>query len=296
MFDRLVIWGGKSGDLSSHRWVHRAFHQTASKLGISTVWVDDVPESRLERGDTVIAADIWNKFLYFEPGVDYVLHNFSQDHPVLQKVDERNLLRLQVWTYDSFGEEWDLCRQFSREGGVLFQPWGTDLLAEEFLDPVFNPMSREAVFVGAIWGDIETGVELGNESAIEDLKAVLREHGLTFKHFTHIPDQENIHAVRSARLAPAIAGAWQVNHGYLPCRVFKNVSYGAAMFTNVPIVNAVFHDASIKGSGIGELVDKMLRLERNDYENLVRAQQKIAARYSYRESLDAIGRALQEKK
>lgn len=295
MFNRLVVWGGKRG-MQSHRWIHRAFAQTAAKMGIPTAWVEDDTDFLLADGDTVIAADIWNRYLYYKPGVDYVLHNFSQDHPVMLEVDERNLLRLQVWTYDSFGEEWDACRQFSKEGGVLFQPWGTDLLAEEFLDPIFNPTSREAVFVGAVWGDINTGTELGNESMIEDLKAVLREHGLTFKHLTQVSEQENMDAVRSGRLAPAIAGGWQVEHGYLPCRVFKNVSYGTVMFTNVPRVNAVFGDTAVKGKAIGELVENTLRMRRNDYENLVRAQQRVAARYSFRESLEAISRALQEKK
>lgn len=295
MFNRLVVWGGRTG-LESHRWIQRHFHQTAAKIGVPTVWVNDDTTFLLQPGDTVIAADVWNKYLYYKPGVDYVLHNFSQDHPVMQQVDERNLLRLQVWTYDAFGEEWDTCRQFSKEGGVLFQPWGTDLLAEEFLDPIFNPMSREAVFVGAIWGDIRTGIELGNESAIDDLKAVLREHGLTFRHLTHVSDQENVDAVRSGRLAPAIAGGWQVQHGYIPCRVFKNVSYGTAMFTNVPQVNMMFGDAAVKGAAIGELISNVLRMRRADYENLVRAQQRVAARYSYRESLAAISRALQEKK
>jgi hypothetical protein len=41
-----------------------------------------------------------------------------------------------------------------------------------------------------------------------------------------VPDWVNVAAIRRSRIAPAIAGRWQVEHNYLPCRMFKNISYG----------------------------------------------------------------------
>ena len=45
-----------------------------------------------------------------------------------------------------------------------------------------------------------------------------------------------------------------------------------------------------------ETFDRVLSLKTDDYEQLVRKQQKVAARYTYRESLESIVQALQEIK
>ncbi len=95
-------------------------------------------------------------------------------------------------------------------------------------------------FVGAVWADQWQGVELGNRAAIDELKAACAEHRLAFVHLTHVSEHEQLRALRAARLTPALAGAWQVEHGYLPCRAFKLPSYGCAMFTNVSAVNDLF--------------------------------------------------------
>jgi len=41
-------------------------------------------------------------------------------------------------------------------------------------------------------------------------------------------------------LAPAIQGAWQCKVGYIPCRIFKNISYGAIGITNSKAVYDLF--------------------------------------------------------
>lgn len=301
-YSKIVLWSGLR-DLDSFRHIHRHFYETAHKLGIPCIQVQDSPAGleAITTGSLVFAVDVWSQYLRYTPGVDYVLHNFSGDHPLCQEAAEDAILRLQVWTYDAFGEEWDQCRQFDKNGRILFQPWGTNFLAEEFMDPVFNLFGREATFVGAVWRERyqpERGpsYDLGNEETILQLKQIFQENGLSFNHLTQISDQENIDAVRAARLAPAIAGGWQVDHGYLPCRVFKNPSYGVAMFTNVSKVNELFGDATIPGDSLPELVRNALRLRKNEYEDLVRAQQIVASRYTYRQSLEAISRALEEGK
>lgn len=302
-YKKIVLWSGMR-DLDSFRHIHRHYYEVAHKLGIPCIQVQDSPAGAqaLTQGSVVFAVDVWSAHLPYVPGVDYVLHNFDGSHPVCMQAPPENVLRLQVWTYDSFGEEWDKCRQFSKEQKILFQPWGTNLLAEEFMDPICNPGSREAIFVGAVWRELyrppdgSPAYDLGNEQTINYLRQVFREKGLDLRLLTQISDQENVDAVRAARLAPAVAGGWQVEHGYLPCRCFKNPSYGVLMFTNIPKINELFEDAVVSGNTLPELVSSALKMKGRSYEELVRAQQKIAARYSYRESLESISRALEEIK
>ena len=297
-YDKLVLWGAH-GDLDSLRHIWHHYRDTANKLGIVALTVPDVESSQahLTPGTLCLAADVWSKGIgTARPGVDYVLHNFSGTDPLpasLEATPER-LLRLQVYTTDSHGEQWDKYRFYSKEGRILFQPWGTDLLPEEFFDPVYNLQSNEVTFVGAIWSDQYQGTELGNEQVINELRELLKERGLRFRALTHITDTENLSAVRTARLAPAFAGSWQVDHDYLPCRVFKNVSYGAIAITNVRAFKFLFQDCGLKGFTVAELLDEALSLKRNQYAEMVREQQRVVSHYSYRDSLVAIERALEE--
>lgn len=289
---RLVIWGGRQG-MDSFRHIQRAYYQNAMKLGIDAIWCDDDPSSgqALKTGDTVIAVDVWNKHLPYKQGIDYVIHNFDATHPVCLG-DPENVLRLQVWTTEAFGEEWDKNRQYSREHRILFQPWGTDLLEGEFKSPIFNPNTNVVVFIGAVWSDNKRGEELGNEQSIDDVKSYCFEHGYNLRLLTQIPEQQMIDETRAACLAPTVVGGWQAHKGYLPCRAFKNVSYGVPVITNSFYVADLFNRAHTGGTV--EMMNDGLELNKNDYLERTREDQLVAARYTYKQSLESIERALEE--
>ena len=54
--------------------------------------------------------------------------------------------------------------------------------------------------------------------------------------------EENVKLIQESILAPAIQTDWQVENGYIPCRIFKNISYGKMGVTNNPTVNKLFND------------------------------------------------------
>lgn len=287
---RFVVWGGRTG-LDSFRHIMSAYYQAAQKMGINSVWVNDEPGNTLLPGDVVFAVDIWGKHLPLVDGVDYVMHNYYPDHPVMAGADPENILRLQVWTTDAFGEEWDTYRQFSKEDRILFQPWGTNLMGGEFMPPVFNPNSKEVVFIGAVWSDVVNGVELGNEQAIEQLKRACERHNLIFVHKTQISESEMIHLTRTARLAPTVVGSWQCEHGYMPCRAFKHASYGVPVFTNSSYVNKLFDS---QDHTVEEMVNLALSFSENDWLATAQYDQAVAFRYTYKESIESIIHALEE--
>lgn len=289
---KLVCWGGVVG-LEAHRHVHRHFVRAAQKLSWPALLVDDVASSRehLTPGTLVITADIYgNNIGEAIPGVDYVIHNFDGSHPLCQTAKPENLLRLQVWTDDSFGTRWADFRSYDAESRILFQPWGTDLFSEEFMPPIYNQTSKEVTYVGAVWGESNNGVELGNMGMIDTLKLLCADNNLTPRLLTQISDSENVAAIRSARLAPAFAGGWQVEHNYLPCRVFKNVSYGVLGITNVPALKSFL---GLPELNMAEMFEWAIKLKRGKYLETVRQQQRKICHYSYRESLMAIERALE---
>ena len=159
-------------------------------------------------------------------------------------------------------------------------------MKEEFYEPIFNTDSKVACFVGAIWN--EAG--MGNEALIPEIQSALASHGITWEHLTQVPAREMVDAVRRSRIAPAFTGAWQAQRNYLPCRAFKNVAYGALCLCNVPAVKRLFGLPDLE---VAEMIHQALDLSRVHYLGLVREQQKVAGRYTYREALEAIDRALE---
>lgn len=290
--EKLICWGGVKGGLESHRHVQQHFWRAANKMGWNAQIVPDDAEYRsvIKPGCMVLTADIYGHNIGEAiEGVDYVLHNFTAGHQLLESVRPENLLKLQVWTNDAYGKQWSDFRAYDHEGRILFQPWGTDLFAEEFMDPVQNSYSKEVTFVGAIWSDQYNGTELGNLGMIESLRLLCADNSLQFRHLSQISDAQNVSAIRDARLAPGFAGNWQVEHNYLPCRVFKNISYGALGFTNVPALKTFL---DLPQLDMQEMFEWAYKLKRTQYLDTVRRQQRKISHYSYRESLVAIARAL----
>lgn len=291
---RLVLWGFTSSK-DSFRHIHRHYAHALTRLGKPWVWLADEQSSRSEirPGDLVFAVDVEARQLGAPvDGASYLLHNMNASHPVWDGLEPERFLRLQVYTRDAdqYGVEWEAARRYDRESRTLFQPWGTDLLADEFHEPCFNGSSRRVSFVGSVWD----GGGLGNLPAITELKRVLIDHDLQFRHLVHVSDDVNIAEVRTSRFAPAVAGPWQCEKNYLPCRVFKNVSYGALGVTNVPMFETLFGNAACVSDSIEQLVDRVLQLGEDGYLEMVRTQQEAAMRYTYRESLLAITRAFEE--
>ena len=292
-YKKVVLWGGK-GNLDSIRHIYSAFDRTLRKLGVPVEWVADDPANRhvIHPDSLVFAVNVAAAHIGpWVGGSDVVTHNFDPATELGQTVPDNHHLRLQVYTSDAENyahEKWDECRLY-HPPHTLFQPWGSDILAEETWDPVFNSGAEECCFVGAIWDD--NG--LGNAALIPRVEAALARRRLRFVHYTQISDAAMLEAMRRSRIAPAFAGEWQVAHNYLPCRVFKAVAAGQLAVTNVPKFRDLFGDALPWGETVEETIDIALSLTGKQWAERVRAMQHVTARFTYRESLAAFGRALE---
>lgn len=290
-YHRLVIWGFKSPDNDSFRHIFQSYYDTAQKLAISVIWVDDTVRSRqvIRSGDLVLAVNIQAKNLPIKKGVYYCLHNF--DAHVCAKIGVGYLLKLQVYTSDADKGTKKIgpARRFDAKQGVLYQPWGTDLYPHEFLTPVSSHYRPWSYWVGSIWDNEQ---HQGNLTEIRALKWALLKRGIFFIHRKFASDAENIRYMRASRLAPAIAGSWQVEKNYLPCRLFKNISYGQLGVTNVPKFKEIFGNNIIYDRNIDRAVKKALKLPAAKWEVMIQAQQEIVRRdYTYVNSLYYIAKA-----
>ncbi len=162
--------------------------------------------------------------------------------------------------------------------------WATDLLPEEIAFTPHRDDSRDVVFVGSVWSY--------NRDEVKRFRRVLRSHGLKWKARQNVDQEEHMRLIKEARFAPSLQGEWQVDHGYIPCRLFKNISYSQLAISNNPSVGKLFgEDQAVCDRDLEQLVAKMLETERDGtIDEMIRsAQETVRSRHTY---LNRIARLL----
>jgi hypothetical protein len=177
------------------------------------------------------------------------------------------------------GEKWDEVTFFDSATRTLYQPWATDLLAREFKEPVLDRSGRIVFWIGSVWDD---ALGRGNVNEIQILKDILEVRGIRFVHLRGISDSLSIRYVRNSLIAPAIVGRWQMRNNYLPCRMWKNISYGQLGVSNVRKFADIFEDCVVRGESIEELIDNALSLPFGTYRDMIyRQQETVKERHTY---------------
>lgn len=230
----LVLWGHRIRDgANTLAYVWEGYAKAARRLGLDVVQVDDAPASApaVQPGAIVFAEGQEDKHLPRLPGVTYVLHNcdWTAYH------DQRpRCLALQVYTHDCLDRTVETLAPFvyyQRVGGclgILYQPWATDLLPEEFRpEDIIAARIPRAGWVGTVGEG-----RFGNVPQLAGFRNACAEHGMPFEIRQTMPAADARVFLRDSQLAPTIVGAWQQEKGYLPCRAWKNASYGHPVLTN----------------------------------------------------------------
>lgn len=293
-FGKVVIWGLRRS-VDSFRYIHQHFHETLVKIGADVVWCDDLETHRdiVRSGDLVFAVNVAAKHLPIVKGAFYVLHNTGAE--INDQIPLSHRITLQVYTKASQtapgGVKWMSGTYYYPETRMLVQPWGTNLLPSEFMPPV-SPKGRNrkmSFWVGAIWQNPQGQ---GNINEIAAFKRVLALHGKRFQQLRFIPNSWNAKAVRWSCVAPAVAGAWQAENHYLPCRMFKNISYGQLGLSNVLGFDDILGDAACLDTDIGALVDRAMSFGDKAFTETIAAQQEAVKQHTYVGKIQNIVRAI----
>ena len=292
-FGKVVIWGLRTSS-HSHRYIHSHFHEALLRDNINSVWVDDLPDSAdaIAEGDLVIAANVARAHLPERDRVFYCQHNFD-----LEGVSNEYKRELQVFTSGCLRlqdtEKWDPVTVYSRKTRRLYQPWGTNLAPEEFKPPVASWTRKLPVsfFVGTPWKNDDDGN--GNLRELAQLRRALAHRMRMLLTASHVSDSTNIRLIRFSCVAPAIGGEWQAHNGYLPCRMFKNVSYGQLGFSNIKAFGVLFKDATIAADTVDDLLDLAFSLPSVRFREVIRAQQEIVKQHTYSTKLANIAKTFE---
>lgn len=241
-FDKVIIWGHKLHS-HTHSYIHNAFYKAFQHMGYQTLWLD--------ARDNLANIDCSNALFITEGQVDtniplrddarYILHNcdmkkyapyMKAGHGIILQVYTDDVLPRPVKKIDDF-------IYYDPADKVIYMPWATDLLPNE-IDAIKKELPHLQRTQEIWWIGTLAGGEFGNVNEVEPFRRACAESGINFNHAMNKSVADNIKDIQHSYMAPAIVGTWQQKVGYIPCRIFKNVSYGQMGVTNSRHVYELF--------------------------------------------------------
>jgi len=283
-FKKVILWGHKIG-CCPHAYIHQGFYRTFKHLGYDTYWFDNT--------DDVSNFNFSNALFITEGQVDqkipvrkdcfYVIHNCNPDKYTKAK-NLGHCITLQVYTHDCVTRNltWlDNCMCYDLASEIIYLPWATDLLPHEIEQNKqsvrTSKKKNEFVFIGSLGGG-----EFGNIDQANRFNKAALENGIKFNHTSRCSMETNIDLVKDAYMAPALQGEWQVRQGYIPCRIFKNISYGAFGITNSKTVYDLFHGKIVYNSDEYQLFyDAKEKLDNLDINELYELMDFVKDKHTY---------------
>lgn len=248
-FEKVVIWGYK---LYSHTnsYVHYGFFKAFKELGYDVFWFDDLDDVKSFNFENSLFLTLGpDKNIPLVENSIYILHNcFSSKYSSLK---DSLILKLQTLTQDCFEPERD-SKQINNwayydNEYVLYFPWATDLLPSEIDENIQHVSSnwinrsigKDITFVGTVDGFYIV------EKFLMDFAKAAKSYGFSLNLVNcwsnPLSIKDHIEIIKNSSLAPALQGSWQCQKGYIPCRIFKNISYGHWGITNNYYVYELFN-------------------------------------------------------
>jgi hypothetical protein len=176
---------------------------------------------------------------------------------------------------------------------TIYQTWATNLLPYEIntekLLNVKNMKKQNRLF----WVGSVCGGDQGNVEELKQLTETCKQKGIVFVH-AKLPNDKQEQAIQLSAISPAIQGRWQVEKNYIPCRIYKNISFGRMPLTNNDIACELFDNNVIYDSNITNLVEKGLEFENsNNYESVMSYLiEDVKAKHTYINRINSILKVL----
>jgi len=263
--EAVVIWGYPLHS-HTHSYIHQAFQRAFDYLRYKWYWLDD--SKSLQQWNVVlpdkclyITAGNQEKNIPLNPKSYYLIHN-CDSKKYTEIIPSEHLLFLQVYTKDAekYAEPLNDNKFIRFDGKCLYMPWASDLHPHEIdkniekLEEIHKKPKSICHFVGMIL-----------DNPWKPCKEICNQKGIQFSYVggfdkNNVSIEENQRRIQEAIIAPAFQEPWQIEHGYIPCRIFKNIGYGKMGITNNPIVQELFKGKLIYNSDIKivtkEAIDK----------------------------------------
>lgn len=275
----IIIWGHKLHS-HTHSYIHNAFFIAFKKLEYDTYWFDD--------NDDVSKFDFSNSLFITEHQVDnkipkrndclYFVHFVDSG-----KYDElpcENVIELKCVNRDMIADEKEISNIiftpitdnhfefFSKSKHFMYYTmWGTDIFPEDIQRNIDNLHEISKKINPSIFNFVGHMTEpwIIVYRACQSINMPFIKNGATFNqnHPNNKSIEENINLIQTSSISPAFQQPFQLETKYIPCRIFKNISYGRMGITNNPAVNELFDNRLIYSDNIIECMNKGFAFEKN---------------------------------
>lgn len=296
-FNKVVIWGYPLGS-HTHSFIHYCFHKAFSHLGYETYWMTDINYENIDFSKTLfITASDEERKIPLRKDCYYLLHNVD-GRKYLENGCKILLLQTHTrnipsWIKDNkpntdnkdlFLNDYTYIHKDSLD--ILFTCWATDLLPHEIiLDNAKNVLDRkECVWIGT-YGDstgiFQNGTELGPFFNLCEKNGILVNKINPWSNPVSFEENKNI--VNNSFFSPTIQGPWQIENEYIPCRIFKHLSYGHMGYTNSHAVNRIFNGELVYDRDVTNLFYKSLEFKKNPnhIEKLKYLMNEVKEKHTY---------------
>ena len=224
---RVIVWGHKLHN-HTHSYIHSSYFKTFLSMGFETHWLDakDSLGSTSLDGTLFFCEDQAKAGLPIRNDCYYITHSFNED--VLSDVPRNNIVRLHnfascVKVHERIGD----LTYYDSKSRSLYQPWATDLLPHE-IDEItprdFNIDEKVCYYVGSIYNE--------NYNQVRDLIKSCSESGKSLQLARFVTDEVHKNLTRKSLIVADMRGTHHCEVGYMPCRVFKAISYGVPVIVN----------------------------------------------------------------
>ena len=279
----LVVWGFRH-KYDTFRYIHAGFAAAGHRLGWQVDWVDDELKNQkvVKPKSLVISMNLCQSFLPVVSGARYVVHN-NERNDVSEKIASGFGINLQTWTFNCPGDQMNgqEAIRYNSPTRTLFEAWGTSIPQSQWSPPNVST-NRYMFWVGSIW---DNALSQGNRPVIADLVSALRVVGVRFWHLWRTPEAIHRTLIRKSGLRPAVVGNWQAENGYIPCRAFKNLSFGALPITNNRAVQVALGPSIPFSSNMHTLVGDYLAMPTSEILERTAAAQKNLMHFTYEANL-----------
>lgn len=305
-YNQVIIWGHKIGS-HTHSWIHHGFYRAFKHLGYNVLWLDNK--------DNIYNIDLTRTIFITEHQVDqkipirndckYILHNSFidagkgyylknagtwEDRKYIPVSKLGNVINMQVYK-TKFVEgktKMDDYIYYNLDTYTLYMPWATDLLPYEIdenkmkVSNILKNRKNEVNLVGTMIPEWD-----GFKRACRDNKMKFKMQGGFSK---NVSMEKNIELIQKSYMAPAIQITDQVNRGYIPCRIFKNLSYGHMGVTNSKVVYELFDKNIVYDVDTYKLYQKAEKcLKREDIEErILNLMDFVKMKHTYLNRIESI--------
>jgi hypothetical protein len=214
-------------------------------MGFDTYWFDnndDVSSFNFENCIFLTEAQVDQKIPLNKTSF-YILHHCDLTKYLDAKCRHLNLCNYvndcklnKSFNYGTIGlEKINYFTYFDKKNNALYQPWATDIFPEDInFEKILELDEKKNVvyYIGSIWSE--------NIEFINPFFAACKFNKKEFRNIRFITEQESRFYVENSYISPDIRGQHHIDVGYIPCRIFKNISYGCLPATNSKFISDFF--------------------------------------------------------